>query len=155
MISDQIRAEDRANVLRALLLKHRSAAWHNNCWCRVSHDLAWVCSSRYRVNMRYTLDILLVHCWSDTGVKSKLFGVILWNQRKCIWVRWERDLLPWGCKFQRVKIKRQDRVGLKFGLSSREDICSRLCTLAVCFRWFARDSSAHQFSPLKLFPLID
>lgn len=30
MISDQIRAEDRANVLRALLLKHRSATWQNN-----------------------------------------------------------------------------------------------------------------------------
>lgn len=30
MISDQIRTEDRANVLRALLLKHRSATWQNN-----------------------------------------------------------------------------------------------------------------------------
>lgn len=47
----------------------------NNCWRRVSRDLAWVCSSCYRVNMRYNLDILLVYCWSDTGVKSKLLGV--------------------------------------------------------------------------------
>lgn len=30
IISDQIRAEDRANVLRALLLKHRSANTHTH-----------------------------------------------------------------------------------------------------------------------------